>query len=106
MTVAARENGFLGESLGRSPGNSKTSPPTVTVRSTLVGGDMSVDSDTDPLPSETEHFTIEIRYSGDSVEGTVVRDGTAGLAAFSGWMELLRLLEAPSAPDAVVPPAS
>lgn len=54
--------------------------------------------DRDP---DTERFLVEIRPTADGrVVGTVRRPDTADVVAFSGWMDLLRLLE-PRSPDAV-----
>jgi hypothetical protein len=38
-------------------------------------------------------FTVELRYSHDGVEGEVIAEGTTEPQLFSGWLELLRLLE-------------
>lgn len=49
----------------------------------------------------TERFVVEIRPTDDGrVVGTVGRPGSADPVPFSGWMDLLRLLE-PRTPDAV-----
>jgi hypothetical protein len=49
----------------------------------------------------TERFVVEIRPTEDGrVVGTVGRPGAGEVVAFSGWMDLLRLLE-PRSPDAV-----
>ncbi len=49
----------------------------------------------------TERFVVEIRPTDDGrVVGTVGRPGTDDVVTFSGWMDLLRLLE-PRSPDAV-----
>lgn len=48
-----------------------------------------------------ERFVVEIRPTPDGrVVGTVSRPGSADHVPFSGWMDLLRLLE-PRTPDAV-----
>ncbi|MCX6462463.1 MAG: hypothetical protein NTW05_02550 [Pseudonocardiales bacterium] len=48
-----------------------------------------------------ERFVVEIRPTEDGrVVGTVGRPGTDDVVTFSGWMDLLRLLE-PRSPDAV-----
>ncbi|MBW0093327.1 hypothetical protein I4I73_13530 [Pseudonocardia sp. KRD-184] len=48
-----------------------------------------------------ERFVVEIRPTPDGrVVGTVGRPGSADRVPFSGWMDLLRLLE-PRAPEAV-----
>jgi hypothetical protein len=43
-------------------------------------------------------FIVELRYGADGVEGEVTEEGTAQAQPFVGWLELLRLLEAPSPP--------
>ncbi|GAA2547951.1 hypothetical protein [Pseudonocardia hydrocarbonoxydans] len=48
-----------------------------------------------------ERFVVDIRPTPDGrVVGTVGRTGSAEVVPFSGWMDLLRLLE-PRTPDAV-----
>lgn len=48
-----------------------------------------------------ERFVVEIRPTEDGrVVGTVGRPGADEVVTFSGWMDLLRLLE-PRSPDAV-----
>jgi hypothetical protein len=44
-------------------------------------------------------FTVELRYIDDTVEGEVLREGATEPERFSGWLELLRLLEAPDRPE-------
>lgn len=34
-----------------------------------------------------------LQYTAESVEGTLMREGAAPPESFSGWLELLRLLE-------------
>jgi len=49
----------------------------------------------------TERFVVEIRPTPDGrVVGTVGRTGSAEVVHFSGWMDLLRLLE-PRTPGTV-----
>jgi len=45
-------------------------------------------------------FVVELRPVGERVEGTLEEEGSAGPSAFSGWLELLRLLESRLAPEA------
>ena len=56
------------------------------------------------METETEHheqFVVAIRPTADGrVVGTVARPGHDEVVSFSGWMDLLRLLE-PRSPDAV-----
>jgi hypothetical protein len=53
------------------------------------------------MDQDTERFVVEIRPTADGrVVGTVARPGTGDVESFSGWMDLLRLLE-PRSPDAV-----
>ena len=40
-------------------------------------------------------FIVELRHSDDGVEGEVTREGATEPQRFSGWLELLRLLEPP-----------
>lgn len=40
-------------------------------------------------------FVIEVRADGDGIAGTVSSDG-GRVAPFSGWLELLALLEVPT----------
>ena len=48
-----------------------------------------------------EQFVVAIRPTRNGrVVGTVARPGTGEVVSFSGWMDLLRLLE-PRSPDAV-----
>ena len=48
-----------------------------------------------------ERFVVAIMPTDDGrVVGTVGRPGTDDVVSFSGWMDLLRLLE-PRSPDAV-----
>lgn len=50
---------------------------------------------------DSERFVVEIRPTEDGrVVGTVGRPGTDDVVSFSGWMDLLRLLE-PRSPDTV-----
>jgi hypothetical protein len=43
---------------------------------------------------DAERFVVEIRPTADGrVVGTVGRAGTEDVVSFSGWMDLLRLLE-------------
>ncbi len=44
-------------------------------------------------------FTVELHYIDGNVEGEVLREGAAEPERFSGWLELLRLLEAPDQPE-------
>jgi hypothetical protein len=46
-------------------------------------------------------FVLDLRHTKQGVEGEVLREGTAAAEPFSGWLELLRLLEVPdpSMPD-------
>jgi hypothetical protein len=38
-------------------------------------------------------FVVDLRPNDQGVEGEVLREGSAVAEPFSGWMELLRLLE-------------
>jgi len=38
-------------------------------------------------------FIVDLRHTDQSVEGEVLREGAAAPEPFSGWLELLRLLE-------------
>jgi hypothetical protein len=38
-------------------------------------------------------FVLNLRYTDHDVEGEVTREGSAAPEPFSGWLELLRLLE-------------
>jgi hypothetical protein len=38
-------------------------------------------------------FVVDLRHTDQGVEGEVIREGTAAPEPFSGWLELLRLLE-------------
>lgn len=38
-------------------------------------------------------FVVDLRHTEQGVEGEVLREGTAASEPFSGWLELLRLLE-------------
>jgi hypothetical protein len=40
-------------------------------------------------------FVVDLRHTEQGVEGEITREGTAAPEPFSGWLELLRLLEAP-----------
>ncbi len=40
-------------------------------------------------------FVIDLRHTDQGVEGQVTREGATAAEPFSGWLELLRLLEAP-----------
>jgi hypothetical protein len=40
-------------------------------------------------------FIVELRQTTDGVEGEVTPAGTTELLHFSGWLELLRILEPP-----------
>jgi hypothetical protein len=39
-------------------------------------------------------FVVDLRPTDQGVEGEVLREGSAVAEPFSGWLELLRLLEA------------
>jgi hypothetical protein len=39
-------------------------------------------------------FVLDLRHTDQGVEGEVLREGSAVAEPFSGWLELLRLLEA------------
>jgi hypothetical protein len=43
-------------------------------------------------------FIVELRHSDDGVEGEVIPEGTTEPQRFSGWLQLLRLLEPPPEP--------
>jgi hypothetical protein len=47
-------------------------------------------------------FVLDLRHTDQGVEGEVIREGAAAPEPFSGWLELLRLLEVrdPSMPSA------
>lgn len=45
-------------------------------------------------------FVVELRPVGERVEGTLEEEGSPTPSPFSGWLELLRLLEARLAPEA------
>ncbi len=47
-------------------------------------------------------FVVDLRHTDQGVEGEVIREGTAAPEPFSGWLELLRLLEVPE-PSALSP---
>jgi hypothetical protein len=38
-------------------------------------------------------FVVDLRHTDQGVEGEVLREGAAAAEPFSGWLELLRLLE-------------
>ena len=38
-------------------------------------------------------FVLDLRHTDQGVEGAVLREGAAAAEPFSGWLELLRLLE-------------
>jgi hypothetical protein len=38
-------------------------------------------------------FVLDLRHTDEGVEGEVIREGAAAPEPFSGWLELLRLLE-------------
>jgi hypothetical protein len=38
-------------------------------------------------------FVVDLRHTDQGVEGEVLREGSAVAEPFSGWLELLRLLE-------------
>jgi hypothetical protein len=50
-------------------------------------------------------FVLDLRHTDQGVEGEVIREGAAAAEPFSGWLELLRLLEVPepSTPGAAEP---
>jgi hypothetical protein len=60
---------------------------------------MSASGGAAPPPGDTAHFTLELRYTAGGVEGMLTRDGVAEPQPFSGWLDLLRLLEAPPSPE-------
>ena len=43
-------------------------------------------------------FVVELRRVNDGVEGVVIPEGTDERTPFSGWLELLRLLDELQAP--------
>jgi hypothetical protein len=52
-------------------------------------------------------FVLDLRHTNQGVEGEILREGAAAAEPFSGWLELLRLLEvgdpsitSPSEPEA------
>jgi len=46
-------------------------------------------------------FVLDLRHTEQGVEGEVTREGAAAAEPFSGWLDLLRLLEVrdPSMPS-------
>jgi hypothetical protein len=40
-------------------------------------------------------FVLDLRHTEQGVEGEVTREGATAPEPFSGWLELLRLLEVP-----------
>lgn len=44
-------------------------------------------------------FTVELHHADGNVEGEVLREGATEPERFSGWLELLRLLEPPDRPE-------
>ena len=44
-------------------------------------------------------LVVDLRPVEDRIEGTLEEEGTADSSPFSGWLELLRLLEARVAAD-------
>jgi hypothetical protein len=48
-------------------------------------------------------FIVDLRHTDEGVEGEVTREGAAVPEPFSGWLELLRLLEMAS-PSNLDPP--
>jgi hypothetical protein len=50
-------------------------------------------------------FVLDLRHTEQGVEGEILREGTAAAERFSGWLELLRLLEVgdPSMPRPLKP---
>jgi hypothetical protein len=40
-------------------------------------------------------FIVELHHTGDGVDGEVTAEGATESQRFSGWLELLRLLEPP-----------
>ncbi len=46
-------------------------------------------------------FVLDLRHTEQGVEGEIIREGAAAAEPFSGWLELLRLLEVgdPSMPS-------
>ena len=50
-------------------------------------------------------FVLDLRHTEQGVEGEVIREGAAAAEPFSGWLELLRLLEVgdPSLPSPAGP---
>jgi len=40
-------------------------------------------------------FIVEIRHAGDAVEGEITPEGATEPQPFTGWIELLRILEQP-----------
>jgi hypothetical protein len=52
-----------------------------------------------PPPGDTARYTLELRYTACGVEGRLTRDGVAEPESFSGWLDLLRLLEPPPSPE-------
>jgi hypothetical protein len=50
-------------------------------------------------------FVLDLRHTDQGVEGKILREGAAAAEPFCGWLELLRLLEAPE-PAMPSPPES
>ncbi len=50
-------------------------------------------------------FVLDLRHTEQGVEGEVLREGAAAAEPFSGWLDLLRLLEVgdPSMPRPLEP---
>jgi hypothetical protein len=50
-------------------------------------------------------FVLDLRHTNQGVEGEVLREGALVAEPFSGWLELLRLLEVrdPAMPGAAEP---
>jgi hypothetical protein len=60
---------------------------------------MSASGGAAPPPGDTARYTLELRYTAWGVEGMLSRDGMAEPEPFSGWLDLLRLLEATPSPE-------
>jgi hypothetical protein len=41
-------------------------------------------------------YIVDLRHTGDTVEGEVTPEGASEAQPFSSWLELLRLLEPPT----------